>query len=64
MNYTEIAAKSAAELNSLLKEKKLQLFQLRQQLKTMQLRNPNEIRATRKEIAQILTALNAAKTAN
>ncbi len=59
MKYTEIANKSAAELNSLLKEKKLQLFHQRQQLKTMQLRNPNEIRATRKEIAQILTALNA-----
>ncbi len=59
MKYTEIANKSTAELNSLLKEKKLQLFHQRQQLKTMQLRNPNEIRATRKEIAQILTALNA-----
>lgn len=59
MKYTEIANKSTAELNSLLKEKKLQLFHQRQQLKTMQLGNPNEIRATRKEIAQILTALNA-----
>ena len=61
MKYTDIKDKSVAELNALLKEKKVLLFTLRQKLKTMQLSNPNEIRAVRKEIAQINTALSASK---
>ena len=61
MKYTEIKEKSVAELNALLKEKKVLLFTLRQKLKTMQLSNPNEIRAVRKEIAQINTAISASK---
>ena len=61
MKYTEIKDKSVAELNVLLKEKKVLLFTLRQKLKTMQLSNPNEIRAVKKEIAQINTAISASK---
>lgn len=61
MKYTELKEKSVAELNALLKEKKVLLFTLRQKLKTMQLSNPNEIRAVRKEIAQINTAISASK---
>ena len=62
MKYTDIIKdKSVAELNALLKEKKVLLFTLRQKLKTMQLSNPNEIRAVRKEIAQINTAISASK---
>ena len=61
MKYTDIKDKSVAELNALLKEKKVLLFTLRQKLKTMQLSNPNEIRAVRKEIAQINTASSASK---
>jgi len=61
MKYTELKDKSVAELNALLKEKKVLLFTLRQKLKTMQLSNPNEIRAVRKEIAQINTAISASK---
>ena len=61
MKYTDIKDKSVAELNALLKEKKALLFTLRQKLKTMQLSNPNEIRAVRKEIAQINTAISASK---
>ena len=61
MKYTEIKDKSVAELNALLKEKKVLLFTLRQKLKTMQLSNPNEIRAGKKEIAQINTAISASK---
>ena len=61
MKYTEIKDKSVAELNALLKEKKVLLFTLRQKLKTMQLSNPNEIRAVKKEIAQINTAMSASK---
>ena len=61
MKYTELKDKSVAELNSLLKEKKVLLFTLRQKLKTMQLSNPNEISAVRKEIAQINTAISATR---
>ena len=61
MNYTELKDKNLSELNAMLKEKKVLLFELRQKLKTMQLTNPNEIRATKKEIAQISTAINAIK---
>ena len=59
MKYTEIKDKSASELATLLKEKKVLLFTLRQKLRTMQLSNPNEIRETRKDIAKINTAFSA-----
>ena len=61
MNYTELKDKNLSELNAMLKEKKVLLFELRQKLKTMQLTNPNEIRAVKKEIAQINTAISAIK---
>ena len=61
MNYTELKDKNFSELNAMLKEKKVLLFELRQKLKTMQLTNPNEIRAVKKEIAQINTAISAMK---
>ena len=61
MKYTDIKDKSVVELNALLKEKKVLLFNLRRKLKTMQLSNPNEISAVRKEIAQINTAISASK---
>ena len=61
MKYTELKDKSVAELNALLKEKKVLLFTLRQKLKTMQLSNPNETSAVRKEIAQINTAISATR---
>lgn len=59
MKYTEIKDKGASELATLLKEKKVLLFTLRQKLRTMQLSNPNEIRETRKDIAKINTAISA-----
>lgn len=61
MKYTELNGKTVAELNSLLKEKKLLLFTLRQKLKTMQLTNPKEISVVKKDIAKINTAINATK---
>ena len=61
MKYTELKDKSVAELNALLKEKKVLLFTLRQKLKTMQLSNPNEISAVRKEIAHLNTAISATR---
>ena len=61
MNYSDISTKSLTELNDLLKEKKVQLFELRLKLKTMQLTNTSELRAAKKEIARIQTAITAAK---
>ena len=59
MKYTELKDKSVEELNALLKEKKVLLFSLRQKLKTMQLSNPREISALKKDIARVKTAINA-----
>ena len=59
MKYTELKDKSVEELNALLKEKKVLLFSLRQKLKTMQLTNPREISALKKDIARVTTAINA-----
>ena len=61
MNYTDIKEKSLTELNELLKEKKVLLFELRLKLKTMQLTNTSELRAVKKDIARIQTAITAAK---
>ncbi|ECC2259427.1 50S ribosomal protein L29 [Campylobacter coli] len=61
MKYTEIKDKTAAELATMLKEKKVLLFTLKQKLKTMQLTNPKEISEVRKDIAKINTAINALK---
>ena len=59
MKYTEIKDKTIEELNSLLKEKRTQIFTLKIKQKTMQLQNTSELRGARKEIAQIMTAINA-----
>jgi len=59
MKYTEINEKNVKELNELLKEKKIELFTLRMKLKTMQLKNTNEVKAVRRDIARIKTALSA-----
>ncbi|XUP89362.1 50S ribosomal protein L29 [Campylobacter coli] len=61
MKYTEIKDKTAAELATMLKEKKVLLFTLKQKLKTMQLTNPKEISEVKKDIARINTAINALK---
>ena len=63
MKYTEIQEKSREELEKLLKDKKMELFEMKLKLKTMQLTNPNEIRACRKDIARIKTAISAQKNA-
>ncbi|MDR0579682.1 MAG: 50S ribosomal protein L29 [Campylobacteraceae bacterium] len=61
MKYTDLKDKNVQELNTLLKEKKVLLFTLKQKLKTMQLTNPNEIGEVRKDIAKINTAIAAVK---
>ena len=59
MNYTEIKDKSLSELQALLKEKKVLLFELKAKLKTMQLTNTSELRIAKKDIAKIQTAMTA-----
>jgi large subunit ribosomal protein L29 len=61
MNYSDISGKSLTELNELLKEKKVLLFELKLKLKTMQLTNTSELKAVKKDIARIQTAITAAK---
>ncbi|MBD3794630.1 MAG: 50S ribosomal protein L29 [Epsilonproteobacteria bacterium] len=61
MKYIDIASKSVAELEVLLKEKKIELFTLKAKFKTMQLTNTSELRVAKKDIARIKTALTAAK---
>jgi large subunit ribosomal protein L29 len=61
MTYSDIQDKSLQELNELLKEKKVLLFELKAKLKTMQLTNTSELRVAKKDIAKIQTAMTAAK---
>lgn len=61
MNYTDIKDKSLSELQALLKEKKVLLFELKAKLKTMQLTNTSELRIAKKDIAKIQTAITAVK---
>jgi large subunit ribosomal protein L29 len=62
MKFTDLQAKSVSELEELLKEKKLEVFTLRAKLKTMQLTNTSELRAAKKDVARIMTALTAARS--
>jgi large subunit ribosomal protein L29 len=61
MKYSDLAEKSVAELNTLLKEKKTEQFTLKIKQKMMQLTNTSELSEVKKSIAQISTALSAAK---
>ena len=61
MNYTDLKDKSLSELQALLKEKKVLLFELKAKLKTMQLTNTSELRVAKKDIAKIQTAITAVK---
>ena len=62
MKYTDLQDKSISELQEMLKEKKLEVFTLKAKLKTMQLTNTSELRAARKDVARIKTAINAARS--
>ena len=61
MKYTDLEDKSEKELLELLKEKKLEVFTLKVKLKTMQLTNTAELRAAKKDVARIKTALSAVR---
>lgn len=59
IKFSDIKDKDIKELQTMLKEKKLKLFELRLQLKIGQLTNYSEISVVRKEIARINTAISA-----
>jgi len=59
LNVAELIEKSEAELQELLKNKKMELFETRMKLKTMQLQDTSLIRKIRKDIARIKTAMRA-----
>ncbi|MBN2896282.1 MAG: 50S ribosomal protein L29 [Campylobacterales bacterium] len=61
MKYTELSDKSAADLQAMLKAKKTELFTMKIKQKMMQLTNTSELRAVKKEIARINTAISAMK---
>jgi len=56
MKYSDISDKNAAELATLLKEKKTELFTLKIKKQMMQLQNTNELHVLKKTIARIRTA--------
>ena len=60
MNYTDLKEKNLDELIVLLKEKKVLLFELTIKQKTMQLTNTSELKAVKKDIARIKTAITVA----
>jgi large subunit ribosomal protein L29 len=57
LNVAELVKKTEAELQELLKNKKMELFENRMKLKTMQLQDTSIIRKIRKDIARIKTAM-------
>jgi large subunit ribosomal protein L29 len=57
MKYTDLNGKTAAELQGMLKEKKIEIFTLKIKQKMMQLTNTSELRTAKKDIARINTAL-------
>ncbi len=59
MKYSDLADKTAAELQAMLKEKKTELFTLKIKQKMMQLQNTSELKVAKKDIARINTALAA-----
>jgi len=57
LNFSELIKKSEAELQELLKSKKMELFETRMKLKTMQLQDTSLVSKIRKDIARIKTAM-------
>ncbi len=62
MKFIDISTKTEAELIAALKEKKLEIFTLKAKQRTMQLTNTSELRAAKKDIARIQTAITAARS--
>ena len=57
LNVAELIEKTEAELQELLKNKKMELFETRMKLKTMQLQDTSLVSKIRKDIARIKTAM-------
>ena len=57
MKINEIREKTSAELETLLKEKKAELFNLRFQHAINQLDNPHKIADVKKDIARVMTVI-------
>jgi large subunit ribosomal protein L29 len=57
LNFQDLLKMSEAELHKLLKEKKMELFNARMKLKTMQLQDTSIISKIRRDIARIKTAM-------
>ncbi len=58
-NVAELVEKAEKELQDLLKEKKMELFETKMKLKTMQLQDSSLISKIKKDIARIKTAMRA-----
>lgn len=61
MKYSDLAGKSLAELQEMLKQRKSELFTLKIKRQMMQLQNTSELRIAKKDVARINTAINAIK---
>jgi len=59
MKYSDLADKTVAELKTMLKEKKSELFTLKIKQKMMQLQNTSELSVAKKDVARINTAITA-----
>jgi len=57
LNFSDLIKKDEAELQELLKSKKMELFETRMKLKTMQLQDTSLVSKIKKDIARIKTAL-------
>jgi large subunit ribosomal protein L29 len=64
MKYIDLKDKSVAELNELLKEKKMLSFTLKNKLKLMQLTNTSELREVRRDMARISAAISHKRKEN
>lgn len=61
LNYSELKELDAKTLNVKLSDKRKELFELRMQKHTSGIEKPNVLKSTKKDIAKILTAINATK---
>jgi large subunit ribosomal protein L29 len=58
MKYIDIIGQDKESLKTLLKEKKMLLFSLKNKLKLMQVSNTNELREVKKDIAKVTMAIS------
>ncbi len=61
MKATELRTKTSEELETMLKDLKTELFNLRYQHAINQLDNPHKIADTKKDIARVMTVINEKK---